>query len=78
MSTPTSIKDQLALKGAAVRLSEITLEIEQIYQEFPELKRTGVVSRRGKRVMSAGAKARMSAGMRAYWKRRKAAEAKKG
>jgi hypothetical protein len=72
MAKTSNLRDQWALRGAEARLREINDEIQTIYAEFPELKG----SRQGlepKRTMSAEARTRMSAGMRKYWARRKAA-----
>ena len=75
----------LVLKGtgAAVRLQEIQAEQSEILATFPELRNakghdvpTPFALTRRRRTMSPAAKARMSDGMRKYWAKRKAAEAK--
>lgn len=81
--TPTS-RDQWALKGAAARLKEIDEEIRTILGAFPELRGSArqlggalsalaVDSVKKRRTMSPEARKRMSAGMRKFWARRKAA-----
>ncbi len=87
MRTTNPLEREWARRGALVRLQEIQQEQAEIYSSFPELRhgRTAGVSTsavvfgqaRKRRVMSAAAKRAMSAGMRKYWARRKAAEAKK-
>jgi hypothetical protein len=76
--------------GAAVRLREIQAETDAIYAAFPELRHgksvaavevsapAGSVGPRGGRRLSPEARKRMSAGMRRFWARRKAAAAKAG
>ena len=63
--------------GARTRLAEIEQERAAILKAFPELRsaRGGAVPGRPKRRFSAAARRRMSAGMRKYWARRKAAKA---
>lgn len=81
--TPQS-RDQWALRGAVARLKEIKDEIRGILDEFPELRgsarglsvalpdvASGGLKKR--RTMSPEARKRMSAGMRKFWARRKAA-----
>lgn len=65
--------EQYARMGAAVRLGQIEAEAAGIRKAFPGLK-LGRVEAAPKRTFSAAAKRRMSAGMRAFWKRRKAAQ----
>lgn len=65
--------------GAAARLAAIAEERAAILKTFPELRNaaarsaSSVAEGRAKRTFSAAAKARMSAGMRKYWAKRKAA-----
>jgi len=74
------LRDQWALKGAVARLKEIDEEIRSIYEAFPELKGSAKNLRategslpKPRRTMSPEARKRMSAGMRKFWARRKAA-----
>ena len=67
-----------ALIGAGARLTEINRERAAILKAFPELGRKGAAteisaSGKPKRRFSAAARRRMSAGMRKFWARRKAA-----
>lgn len=73
--------------GAGARLVEIDRERAAILKVFPELRRGGSLSKvvggltatgKPKRRFSAAARRRMSAGMRAFWKRRKAKAEGKG
>ena len=68
--------------GAESRLSQIQEEIEAIYSAFPELRKGRVTAAAapapGKRAFSRKGKQAISDGMRKYWARRKAAEAKAG
>lgn len=77
-------RDQWALKGAAARLKEIDDEVRAILEAFPELRGSGknlgvsvpemtIGGLRKRRTMSPEARKRMSAGMRKFWARRKAA-----
>ncbi len=80
METMTGQNDrtrQWARLGAATRLREIEVERAAIFREFPDLKWTKVGSSltRTRKKLSADAKKRLSAGMRKYWARRKAAAA---
>ena len=61
--------------GAARRLKEIEKERQDILAAFPELKNASSVRADGspRRTMSPEAKKRMSAGMRRFWAKRKAA-----
>jgi len=61
--------------GAASRLKEIEQERRDILEAFPELKNASGTRADGspRRTMSAEAKKRMSAGMRRFWAKRKAA-----
>lgn len=81
--TPQS-RDQWALKGAAARLKEIDEELRAIFDAFPELRGSAkhlsvslpvvaAVGLKKRRTMSPEARKRMSAGMRKFWARRKAA-----
>jgi len=76
------VQRQWARVGAGARLVEIERERAAILKAFPELRRPGaaagvaaVLSATGKpkRRFSAAARRRMSAGMRKFWARRKAA-----
>ncbi len=68
--------------GAESRLAQIQEEIEAIYLAFPELRKPGTTVAaapiRGKRAFSNKGKRAISEGMRKYWARRKAADAKAG
>lgn len=61
--------------GAAGRLREIEQERQDILAAFPELRNAspGRSQGRTKRTMSPEARRRMSAGMRKFWAKRKAA-----
>jgi hypothetical protein len=64
----------LAKIGAPLRLRQLQDEIEAIFRLFPELKKTvSPVARktRKRRTMSAEARKKISAGMRATWQERK-------
>ncbi len=64
--------------GASVRLAQIETERTTILKAFPDLRRgapaaaAAVSGPRPRRVMSAKARAAMSAGMKRYWAKRKA------
>lgn len=84
MADSPQLRDQWALKGAVARLKEIDDEIRAIFEAFPELKGSGARSKvslaegsfvglKKRRTMSPEARKRMSAGMRKFWARRKAA-----
>ena len=73
--------------GASTRLQQIEAERQAIFAAFPELRRGPASAlagpapaRRGRggsrkgRTLSAQARKRMSAGMRRYWAKRKAAQ----
>ncbi len=84
MPETTQSRDQWALKGAVARLKEIDEELRSIYQAFPELKGSAKSLRaaegslaKPRRTMSPEARKRMSAGMRKFWARRKAAKSGK-
>jgi hypothetical protein len=64
--------------GAAARLAEIDRERAEILKSFPELSKSSALGPSGKprRQFSAAARRRMSAGMRKFWARRKAAAAR--
>ena len=80
-----------ALKGASARLIEIGQEREAILRSFPELRNAGgaggsvrrsspnltagATVRRKRPKLTAEAKRKLSAGMRKYWAKRKAASA---
>jgi hypothetical protein len=66
---------QWAKLGAASRLKEIEQERRDILAAFPELKGESSTRPDGspRRTMSPEAKKRMSAGMRRFWAKRKAA-----
>jgi hypothetical protein len=61
--------------GAASRLREIEEERQEILAAFPELKSQSAMRADGspRRKMSPEARKRMSAGMRRFWAKRKAA-----
>jgi hypothetical protein len=76
---------QWAKIGAAVRLEALEQERAAILQAFPEMRRSRMLSLNGvavgghgvpSRRFSVAARRRMSAGMRKYWARRKAAAKK--
>jgi len=76
---------QWARIGAAVRLEALERERAAILQAFPEMRRTRMLAVRDlngsapgelPRRFSAAARRRMSAGMRKYWARRRAAAKK--
>ena len=70
-----------ALLGAETRIRELTAEMAEIYRLFPELKRRRANSGAGggaKRRTSAAGRRAVSEGMRKYWARRKAKEARAG
>lgn len=76
---------ELARLGAVTRLAEINAERREIFRAFPALKFRQVPAtttgsdtpvRRRPRKISAEGRKRMSEGMRRYWAKRKAAEAK--
>jgi hypothetical protein len=80
-----SLQRILALEGAATRLQRLLGEMAQIYRLFPELKgqrpprltnSAQAVSRRTRRPSTATDRRKISAGMRKYWARRKAEQAK--
>jgi hypothetical protein len=66
--------------GAQLRLAQIDQERSGILRAFPGLKGDRIVGAvvRPKRQMSAAARRAMSAGMKRYWARRKAAGARGG
>ena len=73
--------------GAESRLAQIQEELEAIYKAFPELRKGRASAPIGpaaattllrKRAFSRKGKQAISEGMRKYWARRKAAEAKTG
>ncbi len=71
---------QWAKLGAATRLREIDVERSAILKEFPELRwaKNGTTFGSARRKLTADARKKLSAGMRKYWARRKAAAAAKG
>ena len=83
MRTERSTINEWARLGAAQRLTELDRERSTILRLFPGIKPAGgdgpsaPVPAIKQRRMSAAAKRRMSAGMRKYWAKRRAAEAKK-
>jgi hypothetical protein len=78
----TDVQKLWAKLGANARLAEINQERAAIFKAFPDL-RKGAKSvevradGKPKRRFSEAAKARMSAGMRKYWAKRRAAKAAK-
>ena len=84
MTKTTSREAHWARLGAAVRLQEIRAEADAIFAAFPELRHGRAASSppattegsRPRRTMSEDARKRMSAGMRRYWAKRKAADSK--
>lgn len=77
---PTSGKHLWVSLGASVRLKEVEQERAEILRAFPHLKKPATagglepVGRKKRRRLSAAARQAMSAGMRKYWARRKAAK----
>jgi hypothetical protein len=75
-------KAQWVSLGASVRLQQLDQERAEIIRAFPHLKKPAkagglaLVGRKNRRPMSAAARKAMSAGMRKYWARRKAEDAK--
>ena len=80
MATTNERTQQWARLGAATRLRELDAERATILKEFPELKwaRAGASFGGVRRKLTADARKKLSAGMRKYWARRKAAAAAKG
>ena len=83
MKRTVEIDRELALVGATARVKELLAEIERLHSIFPELRRGSAGSaasarNKTKRSFSAAAKRRMSAGMRKYWAKRRAAASGKG
>jgi len=78
MTVTPSVR-QWAMVGARARLQAINQERETILKAFPGLRREGAAGPSAtpglnpKRRFSAAARRRMSAGMRKFWARRKAA-----
>jgi len=64
--------------GARTRLAQIDEERAELLKAFPEFRhrKPEVSALRPRRRISAEGRAAMKAGMKAYWKRRKAAEKK--
>lgn len=83
MATQKDRTRQWARLGASTRLSEIDIERAQIIKEFPELRNPkkarsiGLSTGIERRKLTAEARKKLSAGMRKYWARRKAATASK-
>jgi hypothetical protein len=79
MAAQTERTRQWARLGAATRLREIDAERAQIIKEFPELRwaKAGSNYTGTRRKLTADARKKLSAGMRKYWARRKAAAASK-
>ena len=84
-ATEQNLQRQLAREGAATRVQRILTELAQIYQMFPELKGQEIprglapvkpVGRRQRRPPTATDRRKISTGMRKYWARRKAKQAK--
>ena len=73
-------RTQWARLGAATRLRELEAERATILKLFPELKwaKAGSSLAGPRRKLTADARKKLSAGMRKYWARRKAAAAAKG
>ena len=73
MPTTTELTRDWARRGASARLAELDAERSLILKQFPEL-RNGADWRSGRRrkKLTAAARAKLSAGMRKYWARRKA------
>lgn len=71
------MKQNWARSGAAARLSEIDQETNHIFKTFPDLRRSAAGGKAtSMRKISAAARRAMSAGMRKYWAKRKAAAPK--
>jgi hypothetical protein len=84
MSVRNAQQNDWARLGAAARLSQIQEERTLILRVFPELRNGRAAQRLGlggptrRRTISPAGRKAMSAGMRKYWARRKAEEAKRG
>jgi len=84
MKRQEQLHKQWLAQGAAVRLQELRIEMEEIFRTFPQLRSQKTAPRvltassagRPKRTISAAGKRAMSRGMREYWAKRKAREAK--
>ncbi len=80
MAVAADSQRRFAVVGAEARIRELQTEISEIYELFPELKgrRTAKIepAQAGKRRFSSKGKAAISEGMRKYWARRKAQQAK--
>jgi hypothetical protein len=80
MRHPSSQLREWARLGARTRLQEIDRERAAILASFPDLRHAraqpGSGGLRKRRKMSAAARRRQAAGMKKYWAKRKAAEAK--
>jgi hypothetical protein len=81
MAAMSALEREWARLGAMTRLQKLDEERASILKAFPELRRASSKlaasgtfnSYRTKRQFSAAARRRMSAGMRKYWARRRAA-----
>jgi hypothetical protein len=79
---PTFDLKAYARRGAEARIAELTAELNDIYNAFPDLRRSATSSsvpragagagRRIRKPMSAAQKAAVSKRMKAYWAARKA------
>ena len=79
----SELQQRFARLGAAARVSELRAELDQILAVFPELRRAkpganGSPVNGTKRRFSAAGKQAISEGMRKYWARRKAKQARNG
>jgi hypothetical protein len=80
MARSTQLERRYAVVGAETRIKELEAEMAEILRLFPELKSRVPGSVAGaeprKRKFSQEGKSAISEGMRKYWARRKAREAK--
>jgi len=77
MKNTVRVDRALALLGAEARVRQLRTEMANIYAEFPELKSASLGAPgkdRRKRALPSNFKRAVSAGMRKYWARRKAAQ----
>jgi len=80
MKRTVVVERSWAVLGAQAKVNELQAQIDAIIRQFPEVARGGSKSRRvrGKRNLPSNFRKTVSDGMRRYWARRKAKEAKSG
>jgi len=80
MAGGAELQRRYAVVGAETRIRELQAEIEEVYRLFPELKGRRAAAKTTQpgttRTFSRKGKAAISEGMRRYWARRKAEQAK--